>query len=369
MRFDDGDIEELTPSEVKTHRAPYALRNLSTPVPVHMPTPKSAPTHRYPTRSAKSIALGASKYGRYDNRGQFAFAAEQLEQLHAHSAFLGTTVQQTNGYAFNGGKLYNQQLKKIAARHKLVRHPNAKIARCWRTSGANEFGRLFQGYKDIEGLDVLEWIYKADVPRGKKVTYPRYVVDYRPEKDEPYHTHITCGGNLLDYFVGNVTTHTASMETIKCHWNSVLSTRNAQYCTADILKMYLCSMLPDSEYICFQAHLVPQEIIDYYNLTDKIHNGYIYARVKKAWYGLKQAGKIAHDDLVAHLREHGYYQTNTIGFFRHKTRDISFTLVVDNFGIKYTNKQDVMHLFEALKTKYLIKVKFDAPQFVGIDLK
>ena len=30
----------------------------------------------------------------------------------------------------------------------------------------NEFARLFQGYRNTDGLDVLEWINKRDVPAG-----------------------------------------------------------------------------------------------------------------------------------------------------------------------------------------------------------
>ena len=73
-----------------------------------------------------------------------------------------------------------------------------------------------------------------------QVTYPRYVVAVRPEKSEPYRTRITAGGDRIDY-EGNVTTHTASMETIKMHWNSVISTPGAKYCTADISNMYTCA--------------------------------------------------------------------------------------------------------------------------------
>ena len=131
--------------------------------------------------------------------------------------------------------------------------------------------------------------------------------------------HITAGGNLLDYF-GNVTTHTATLETIMCHWNSVLSTPGARYCTANISNMYLCSLLPDSEYVCFQVWLVPDKIIKHYNLQDNIHNGYLYARINKAWYGLKQAGKIAHDNLVTHLKQHGYIKTTTPRLFTHEGR-------------------------------------------------
>ena len=66
--------------------------------------------------------------------------------------------------------------------------------------------------------------------------------------------------------------------------------------------MYLCSLLPDAQYICFQYSLISQEIIQHYNLDDKVVDGYIYAKTKCAWYGLKEAGKIAHDNLVAHLK-------------------------------------------------------------------
>ena len=150
-------------------------------------------------------------------------------------------------------------------------------------------------------MNVLDWIHRGEVPNGKKVTYPRYTVDYRPEKDEPYRTRITAGGNLLDY-AGDTTTHTASMETIKCHCNSVLSTLGAKYCTADISNMYLCSELPDAQYVRFQIGLIPTEIIEHYGLDDKTYNRYVYARIKRAWYGLKESGKIAHDDLVNHLK-------------------------------------------------------------------
>jgi hypothetical protein len=78
---------------------------------------------------------------------------------------------------------------------------------------------------------------------------------------------------------------------------------------------------------------------------------------------LKQSGKIAHDDLVQHLAKYGYSKAKrTDGLFLHKTRDLSFTLVVDDFGIKYTNKDDVNHLIAAVRDKYPLKVNWDAKQ-------
>ena len=133
--------------------------------------------------------------------------------------------------------------------------------------------------------------------------------------------------------------------------------------------MYLCSLLPDSQYVRFEVKLIPQEIIDYYDLHDKIHNDYVYAWVKKVWYGLKEADKIAHDDLVVHLKQHVYYETTTPGYFRHESRPICFTLVVDDFGIKYVNEDYVQRLRQAIEAKYPVKFKMQPNQYIGINLK
>ena len=70
-------------------------------------------------------------------------------------------------------------------------------------------------------------------------------------------------------------------------------------------------------------------------------DGYVYARIEKAWYGLKEAGFLSNQTIVKLLKKHGFHQAkHTQGFFKHETRDISFTLVVDDLGIKYTDKAD-----------------------------
>jgi len=66
-------------------------------------------------------------------------------------------------------------------------------------------------------------------------------------------------------------------------------------------------------------------------------------------YGLHQAGIIAQDLLTKRLHQAGYHQSKvTPGYWHHKWRPISFTLVVDNFGVKYINKTDVDHLISVL---------------------
>ena len=108
----------------------------------------------------------------------------------------------------------------------------------------------------------------------KFVTYLRYTDSLRPEKvDEPHRVRITAGGNLLQYD-GNITTHTAPMETIKANWNSVVSTADARYCTGDISNIYLMSDLVDSEYVKVSYSLIPQRIIDHYNLDTIVDKGW-----------------------------------------------------------------------------------------------
>ena len=66
--------------------------------------------------------------------------------------------------------------------------------------------------------------------------------------------------------------------------------------------------------------------------------------------GLLQSGHIANQDLQNHLAKYEYYPTKrTPRLWKHQTRPISFTLVVDNFGIKYTNTDDIDDLFKVIK--------------------
>ena len=93
-------------------------------------------------------------------------------------------------------------------------------------------------------------------------------------------------------------------------------------------------------------HIIPQEIIDKYALHDLVDkDGWVYLKTVKGMYGLKQAGIIANMELTKHLEKFGYYPVQqTPGLWRQKTRATIFTLVVDNFAIKYATHQDANHI-------------------------
>ena len=103
---------------------------------------------------------------------------------------------------------------------------------------------------------------------------------------------MTIGGNLLDYD-GNTKTPTADLITLKLLLNSVLSTPEAKFMTIDIKNFYLETKLKNKQYMFLPAELIPDEIMQAYNLHDKIHNGKIYMEMNKGIYGLKEAGTLA----------------------------------------------------------------------------
>ena len=120
----------------------------------------------------------------------------------------------------------------------------------------------------------------------------------------------------------------------------------------------------------FKVELIPPNIIKHYNLEPLIHNGHVYAKINKALYGLKQAGKIANNDLIEQLAKHGYKPTElTEGLFVHETRSTCFTLVVDDFAVRYENQEDADHLINCIREKYPFKVDWEAKQYIGINLE
>ncbi len=69
------------------------------------------------------------------------------------------------------------------------------------------------------------------------------------------------------------------------------------------------------------------------------------------------------------LAAKGYYHCqHTPGLWRHAWRPISFCLVIDDFGIKSTNKAHVLHLKVALEEHYKVTIDWMGSLFIGITL-
>ena len=112
--------------------------------------------------------------------------------------------------------------------------------------------------------------------------------------------------------------------------------------TIDIGNFYTNTPLDRYEYMRMRADEIPDEVMDEYDLKPKIHDGYIYFRIKKALYGLRQSSILAHKMLAKILNKDSRYPVKHMKeFWLHKTKDILFTIIVDDFEIFYLERKDV----------------------------
>ena len=87
-------------------------------------------------------------------------------------------------------------------------------------------------------------------------------------------------------------------------------------------------------------------------------------------YGLLQAGRIAHDELVKHLDPYGCNPSRKPqGIWTHKNQPIKFTLLVDDFGVKYLGEENGLHMRADLEDKYTVTTDQEGKLYIGIALK
>jgi len=124
------------------------------------------------------------------------------------------------------------------------------------------------------------------------------------------------------------------------------------------------------EYMAIPMADIPQTITDQYNLQDLVINGVMYVEIQNGMYGLPQAGCIANDQLIPILATAGYHQAeHTPGLFMHEWRPVTFSLVVDDFGIKYVRKEHADHLIKTLEAKYTILQDWMGSMYLGLMLE
>lgn len=81
---------------------------------------------------------------------------------------------------------------------------------------------------------------------------------------------------------------------------------NARFMTGDLKDFYLGTPMERYKYMRVPAHMIPDDIIQAYNLTPLIKNSIIYVEICRGMYGSPQAGKIANDQLIKFLAPHNY---------------------------------------------------------------
>jgi hypothetical protein len=260
----------------------------------------------------------------------------------------------------------------ISSYKKLMHDP--ATAETWQTAFGKDFGGMTQGDDKTgqKGTNAMFVMSHKEIRRAhelkKKFTYGNPVVDYRPQKDDPHRIRITAGGNLITY-ESSPSVRTADLDTAKLHWNSVISTPGAQYMCLDIKNFYLTAKLDYFEYMRMPLDLFPVWIKKQYKLDKLAYEGYVHLEMRRAVWGLPQAGILANKKLRRKLAPFGYFETSTPGLWKHVSRPITFTLVVDDFGVKYVAKDDVDHLVSSIKKSYKLTEDWTGNLYCGIKLE
>jgi hypothetical protein len=138
----------------------------------------------------------------------------------------------------------------------------------------------------------------------------------------------------------------------------------------DIENYYLGTTVPQFEYMKMLLSRFPDEIVKKYNLNALAVGGWVYVEIRKGMYVLKQSGLLANQLLKTRLAPFGYYPArHTPGLWLHKTRPISFPLIMDDFAVNYVGKQHDDHLRNALLKTYELTTAWAATVYSGMTLK
>ena len=182
----------------------------------------------------------------------------------------------------------------------------------------------------------------------------------------------TAGGDRLAVSIP-VSTPTASYPSLNCLLNAVMS-EDSYFGSVDLTDYYLGTPNPNPPFLKIFVDEYPPEVLSRLRLspftkTDRrTGRPYCLFRADKTIYGLKESGKLSNDRLVSLLTTYGFVETSTPCLFRHPTRSIAFILVVDDFGVKYQNRDDFDYLIQCLSTLYQVKAHPIAHTFLGFRL-
>ena len=242
---------------------------------------------------------------------------------------------------------------------KVIKGPDRDI---WLEAAHTELQKLINVHQ------VMHFIRWSEMPRDRRATY------YNPQLSVKVKNHKlvvrvrgTAGGNISDY-IGQRSSSTASMETIKALINSTLSKPGWKFMSADITDFYLGSPLDRDEFMILSWDQVPpQSRAEFKDIEWR--NGKALVKVTKGIYGLPQSGLLAQKRLHQHLAKAGYFPTKTACLFKHESRQTIFTIVVDDFGISYGNDDDLAHLLSTIEGQYAITTDYPGEKYVGLNLE
>ena len=273
----------------------------------NIPTPKNkrlSPHHPSKTTKPTPI-LPRPRLAPWRNDPQLNHSCAQA------AAQLAINEYTSAAYAFH---MYNPETGGKETFDSLMKKDPTK----WGSAMSKELGRLAQGVGERmkTGRDNIFYIGKSQTPSGRKITYGTMVCDYRPLKDDPWRVRLTVGGDKLPYY-SDAGSPAASLIAAKLLINSVISKPKTKVATAGIKDYFLCSPMKTYEYMKLPLGIILEDIRQQYGLYNLVETDrYVYIEIRKGMHGLKQAARLAFDNLVKLLAPHGYHPIKTSREYR-----------------------------------------------------
>ena len=195
---------------------------------------------------------------------------------------------------------------------------------------------------------------------------------YRPHKEEKHRVRLTVGGDRLTYN-DDVASPAVSLLETKLLLNSTISdaSKGARFMTLDIKDFFLQTLMERPEYMRIHSKYFSNDMKSKYSISSLVAaDGYVYCKIKRGMYGLKQAARLAYDNLVTNLKKDGYFPDKYCpNIWSHESRPTKFCLCVDDFGVKYLTKDDAQHLITTLKQSYDITIDWSGRNFCCLDIE
>ena len=74
-------------------------------------------------------------------------------------------------------------------------------------------------------------------------------------------------------------------------------------------------------------------------------------------YGIPEAGRLANELLTERLKTFGYIEcVHTPAYWKHMWKPIKWTLIVNDLGVQYTDKQYITELLKIMFKWYVCKI-------------
>ena len=226
--------------------------------------------------------------------------------------------------------------------------------------------------KLIGGTNTIFFVSRHTILKDKKITYANFFCNIKLSKTETRRDCLTVGGDKLTYDCDS-SSPAISLIDLKIHLNSVISDarKDTRYLTVDIINYYLNNPLANYQYMRIHLKDIPNEVVIEYSLLPIADSSrYVYVEIRKGVYGLKESSIISYKRLVRNLQPHGYAPVaHTPGLWTHATLPTTFTLALDNFGIKFFAVDNATHLLYAIRNNYSITVDSYGSKYCGMTIK